>query len=333
MTNDQENRMNRDLDVQTCVGRADIALVLGAITEYPGLKALLDAKNERLRGLKLRQFSNLRTQNAELKLWRVRITPVNLQLSAALIALGTNLEDPSILDEAKLTEASLNKLSNPNFVEKTQKLFSLCGTHSAALANYQITPAFLENYETMVDNLKSAFAAMVEAKAEQKQITEEIETLLKEVDNVVLRIAILFETLKETQPVFYGIFQAAYHVPDAPGSPFSAIGYAIDAETGLGIARCRLRITSFQPLENPPDPSGEKGVPMKNPTPSYTDLMKSVKYTSPNAAFRYRNLPAGTYELTAYMAGYADVKLTFYVNTGKSTEVIIRLQKAATAAA
>lgn len=330
---EQEIRFYRDQAVQACVGRPDIAPLLGAVSEYPDLKMSLDAKIDRLQVLKTRQFANLRTQNAEVKIWRTRITPFSLQLSSALVALGTKLEDPSILDEATFSASKLKRLNDPNFVEKTQKLLSLGTTHIAALANYQITPEFLEKYETMCDNLKGAFTALVEAKVEQKQITEEIETTLKEIDTLLLRIAIIVDTFKETQPVIYGLFRAAYHVPNAPGSTLSASGYVFDAETGVGIAKCRLKITGFQPLEDPPDASGEKGMMKKSSTPSYTDMMKSVKYTSPNAAFRYKNLPAGTYELTAYLAGYSEVRVTFYVNTGLSAEVFIRLQKVATEAA
>jgi hypothetical protein len=332
MTNEQENRFYRDLAIRACIGRPDIALILGAITEYPALETSLEAKTERLQVLKDTQFANLRTKNADVFIWRTRITPFSLQLSAALIALGTKLEDPTILDEAKCSEATLKRLSNSKLVEKTQKLLSLSGTHSAKLAIYQIIPAFLDNYETLFTGLRDAVAALVEAKAEQKQITREIKTTLKEVDDLILRIWLIVETLKESQPVFYGIFKALYHVPDAPTSALSASGYVVDAATGEGIAKCRIKITGFTPLADPPLPSNGNEVLKKSTTPSYTELTKSVKYTSPNAGFRYRNLQAGTYELTAYLAGYSEVKVTFYVNTGIPAEVFIRLHKLETEA-
>jgi len=333
MRNEQENRLNRDLAVQACVERTDIAPVLGAVPEYPGLKASLDEKNGRLLLLKARQFADLRTLNATRDLLRVRATPITLQLSAALVALGTIDEDPSILDEASFSPSLLKRFSDPNFVQKTQKILSLCNAHKAALAIYHVTSDMIESYETLTGDLSNSARAVVDARAEKKQITREIDTTLKENDSVIARIAIIVETLKEAHPVFYEIFRNASHVANAPGSTLSANGSVVDADSGEGIAKCRLKITGYTPLLDPPEAVKENEVLKKSTTQSMTELTKSVKYTSPNAAFRFRNLPAGTYEITAYLAGYNEVKTTFYVNTGITAELFIKLPKLATAAA
>jgi hypothetical protein len=333
MTNEQDNRLNRNLGVGACVERPEIAPVLGAVPEFPGLKASLDAKNGRLLLLKARQFADLRTLNAARDLWRLRVTPITLQLSAALVALGTKEEDPSILDEASFSPSLLKRFNDPNFVQKTQKILSLCSEHKAALTIYHVTSDMIESYETMVGDLGNAVKAVVDARAEKKQITREINTTLKETDTIIARIAIIVETLKEAYPVFYEIFRNACHVVNAPGSTLSANGLVVDADSGEGIAKCRLKITGYTPLVDPPEAVKENEVLKKSTTQSLTELTKSVKYTSRNAAFRYKNLPAGTYEIAAYLAGYNEVKSTFYVNTGITAELFIKLPKLATAAA
>jgi len=330
----QKNRQTRDLNVKTCLEMGVIVAILAAIPEYAALKALLDAYMGRLEELQIKQFTYLRGLIAARMAWRTKTIAACLQLAAPLVALAVKTDDEALLAEATVTKSSLESLNYNELAAKSQKLQGLGSTHAPALVVYLITLAFLDGMETINSNYREALLAAQTGKTEQKQITTDIALTLKEIDEVIIRISLIVETLKESQPVFYELFRTAYRLINPATSTLSASGYVLDGLTGEAIVKCRLRIVDFVPLPEPTISDEKVAVVLaKKTSPSYTELTKSVKLSSPFGAFRYRNLANGTYVLAAYRSGYEETRVTFYVNNGECAELYIRMQKVITDAA
>lgn len=332
MNANQKNRVNRGWRVKSCVERSEFTDVLNEFPGFPDSKASLDANLEGLIPLEKRQFTTLKGHIATKKSGRTVLTPMCLQLSVAMVALATFTGNSALLDKVACSATSLKKLTYAKLIVFAQTLLDLGSENRNDLVAYHIQDQFYDAMETAISALNAAMLAELTARDEQKQITVEIEQALKEIGEIQSRFALMAETLRESQPVFYEIFKAAYHLGDVSGNKLSAFGNVIDADTGEALSKCRLKITSFEPLVVPPA-AGEDIDLLRKSTPSFTDMMKSVKLTSIKGRFRYRNLPNGSYELTAFRAGFAEIKVTFFVNTGVTTEVNISLQKVADVAA
>lgn len=327
MNNSQKNELIMNKRAKTCLERSEIATILALIPEYAAFKAALDANILTLESLQDMQFSLRKGLFANKILWREKITPPSLTLAAALVALGSKLEDTAILEEATFTASFLRNMSYAAVAAKGQILCDLGTANETGLAIYNITPAFLVSYQKTIDSFKAAIEASNSGMDEQKRITRDINLGLKATAEALFRIAIIFETLKDTQPASYEMFRNAIRVYTAPVFTLSATGYVLDDETGLPIKKCRLKVTSVELLQEPPGVGGEPVMNGKSTTSVSSELTKTVKLTSALGGFRYKNLANGTYEVTAFRSGYTDLPVTFHVNNGECAEVYFRMQK------
>jgi hypothetical protein len=329
----QKNRQARDLNVKNCVERTEIAPLLAAIPEFPGLKINLDSLIVRLDALEKKQFSHARILNTERRKWRQKSILACLQVVPALLALGTKTENTDILLPASVTKTSLGRLPHRDLLATSRALLALCRKYSPDLLVYMISPELLDAMETTCNSFDAALEAAQIGSKEQKQITGEILLTLKQIDFVLGRIALVVETLKGTQPEFCDIFRNAFHVVHPGGSVLSASGYVVEDDSSMAIKKCRLRITAFQPLEVPMTAYDTLKIMMPKTNTIQAELEMPVKLSSCRGGFRYMNLPDGTYELTAFMAGYNEQRVTFFVNRGLHTKLFIRMQKLGTEAA
>jgi hypothetical protein len=323
----QKNRQARNLRVKSCVERTEIAPVLAAIPEYPGLKTKLDEHVEKLKTLESKQFSQLRILNTERRNWRQKTIRTSMQLVPALMALGSKIENCALLLEAGVSKTSLTRLRQPDLLAKSKALLAMSRTYSPDLLVYLISPEFLDSFEATCNSFDAAMKASQMASKEQKQVTSDILITLKAVDVVLGRIALVVETLKDANPVFFAIFRNAFHVTHTGGSVLSASGYVVDDDSSEVIKKCRLKFTGFQPLEEPPSAadSAFTGKAKIVTEPQRIDI--PVKFTSRNGGFRYMNLPDGTYELTSFLAGYVEQRVVVYVNRGLHAKLHIRMRK------
>jgi hypothetical protein len=333
MKNIQKNRLTKNRRVKSSVEDAVIAPVLAGITEFPSLKSSLDNQIVKVDALQLKQENDLKLLNANRMTGRNKTVFVCLQLAAALLALGTKTENNELILEASINKSGLRKLNHADLAAKAAALLALGVAHSPELAIYLITPSFLDNMETTINEFSEAIDAANTGRDRQKQCTEDIELSLKDSDIVIGRVALIMETLKEAYPESYATFRNACRIINTGGSSVMASGTVLDAETGEAISRCRIKITAFELLEEPPADGEENEGSTRRRTPSYTDMIKSVKFTSTKGAFRYKNLADGTYEVTAFRSGYSNTKTTFYVNRGECAEVYLRMQKVKKSAA
>lgn len=328
----QKNRQTRDLNVKSCIEKPDIAPVLDEIPEYPALKTRLDDDIIKLETLQLKQFTILRGLNAARTSWRRKTILACLQLSSRLVALGTQTEDEALLAAARVTMTSLTRLRHLDLVAKSQGLVDLGIIHLPELLIYRITPEIMTEMANTCSSFREAVVAAEAGRVAQKQVTNDILQTLKSIDVILDRIALLVETLKEEEPLFYELFRMAFRVVHTGGSVLSASGYVVDGDTREGIHKCQIKITHYQPLQ---EPAIEGGLIKGGITPkvlnAYTDM--PVKLTSPNGGFRFKNLADGTYELAAFRSGYNEERVLFYVNNGECAEVIIRMRKLGTEAA
>jgi len=321
----QKNRQARDLRVKSCVEWAEIAPVLAAIPEYPGLKIELDKLVEKLKTLESKQFSQLRILNTERRNWRQKTIQICLQLVPALMALGTKTENCALLLDAGVSKTSLTRLRHPDLHAKSRVLLALGRTYSPDLVVYLISPEFLDSFEVTCDRFEAALKAAQIGSKEQKQVTGDILLTLKAVDVVLGRIALIVETLKDANPVFFAVFRNAFHVTHTGGSVLSASGYVVDDDSSVVMKKCHLKITAYQPLADPVAASNETNI--VKPKTNTESLNIPVKLTSRNGGFRFMNLSDGTYELTAFLAGYVEQRIVFYVNRGLHAKLFIRMRK------
>ena len=327
MNNSQKNELIMNKRAKTCLERSEIAVILALIPEYAAFKEALDANILTLETLQDMQFSLRKSLFANKILWREKITPPSLTIAAALVALGSKLEDTAILEEATFTASYFRNMSFAAVAAKGQILCNLGNANETGLAIYNITPAFLVTYQKTIDSYKAAIEASDSAMDQQKRITSDINLAFKATGESIFRIAIIFETLKGTQPAAYEMFRNAIRVNNAPVYSLSATGYVFDEETGLPIKKCRLKVTAVQLLQDPPGVEGEPLMNGKSTTIASSELTKTVKLTSSLGGFRYKNLPNGTYEVTAFRSGYNNLPVTFHVNNGDCAEVNFRMQK------
>ena len=329
----QKNRLSRNQRVINCLEREEISALLASVPEYVELKAALDQHTSRIEMLQTQQFSFRRIVYARQLQMRDKTIPVCLTLATALFALGTRTEDTMLLEAATVNDSGLKALPFFLLASKALNLTSLATTFKTELQVYFLTEDAIESARLTAENFAAAVEAANAAMDEQKQMTAGIIVLLKETDGIVKRIALVVNTLKVLQPRCCELFEIACRVVHAARTTLSASGYVLDDTTGDSIAKCRMKITSVKLLGEPTRYGEKPGIAAKKLPTTTAELTKTIKLSSVNGAFRYKNLPDGTYEVTAFRSGYANQTVLFHVNAGDCAEVIIRLQKSEQAAA
>jgi hypothetical protein len=329
----QINRFSRDERSESTLESGEIVPLLQLIPGYSQRKVLLSTHMARVRTLRQQQFSISRGLTAVKNTRQAELIPFCLKLSVAGVAYGKNTKDAAFVKKAAIKKSKLEKLSFTKLIVFAQDLFDLGFPVSTDLVAYHITGTFFDDMQEAIHALEAAKLAANKAMDQQKQITAEIDQLLKLIDEDLAEIIIMVETLRDSQPVFCEVFSNATRINDVAGTTLSLVGSILDAATGEVIPKCRVRISGFTPLEEPATDEENTAASKKKSASGGTEFTKSVKFASANGMFRYKNLPSGTYELAVYMAGYLGQKVTFYVNTGLSTEISIRLQKTVVTAA
>jgi hypothetical protein len=334
MKTSELNRQTMVIRVDSCLDATDFALALAPITEYPPCKVSLGTNIGWLDQLQKKQFTNLRFLIVSRNAGRTKTIAVDMKLSAALKALAIKTENQSLLDEATFTKTSLTRLSFNQLAAKTQTLFGLATTYSAQLGIYGLTPAIIDTMETTISDFVAAINAAEAGKDDQKQITADISKVLDTIEkDDIYRISLMVDTLKDTHPALYERFAIAKRVINTGGANISAKGKVIDFETGQPVPNCKIMITSAQPQEYPVPAGEQEPVEKKKTASGSPEFTKSVKISSQNGGWWYKNLPDGAYELTAFKMGFTEQRMQFFVNTGEITQITVRLQKLKTAVA
>lgn len=164
---------------------------------------------------------------------------------AAVTAYAVSINDPALAASVHFTPSKLEKMNDINFINAAAHIHSVTNTHVAALAPYNITPAFLT--ELLADiNFYSVIAPKPKAmRAQVKSYTSDVKTavsrmttfLRKSLDNLVRSIypATPFMSAYFNSRIIYNYNEHSTGIK----------GTVTNMETGRGISKVVIEILDY----------------------------------------------------------------------------------------
>lgn len=281
-------------------------------TAYPDLKEAIDEGITAEQTLASNQETRLRNSSAAKNQSKDAACEYAIDLSRKVKAFAVVKGNKTLLDQVKYTISKLKRTPDNKLVRILESVLAIAAENIEGIEEYGVTQQFLTRGNALLESLKSEIENFLICKAEQKQFTAQLGKQIKSTNLLFRTLDAMVETMRLSDPAFYMLYRNARTIKKSSNSKISAIGKAIDAETGLPLPNATI---SIQLADN-----------AKSLT-SGADLVKNVKRTSSLGGFQFKSLATGTYIVTVSYAGYADQQVIVHINEGVLSRFEIPLTK------
>jgi hypothetical protein len=199
-----------------------------------------------------------------------------------------------------------------NLVQIFESLLNCANEFLESVTEYGVTEQMLSDGADLLANLKSEMQNLMLIRAEQKQLTAQLQQQFKTTDAELGNIDAMVETMRLSDPVIYRLYQNARRKQKSASSKLSLLGKVIDADTQQPLPKARITIQSCDTSKT---------------LSAGSDLARNVKIAGPQGGFHNKNMQTGSYLLKVSYAGHADQEITVHVNEGILSRVEIPLTR------
>lgn len=226
------------------------------------------------------------------------------------VAMASNTNNTALLSLLNYSDTEFSKCTDSKLASICQVIRDAANTNVTALAPYGVTPAMIATLQTTINSFNAAILKVRVDSTGSSETTKQLATYFKTLTATWKKIDTLVEMLRISHPAFYSEYQKVRKVI-ARGRTSVALKFkTINAHTGIAEPNVTLVITPA---------NGTQKAMATNNKPIY------IKKTTIKGGAYLRNLPDGTYNITATKSGFQDSIVTISVVNGQSTSVTIQL--------
>ena len=283
-----------------------------SFTAYPGLKESFDKGVDNEQSIASDQESHMRNSVAAKQSVRDSAIGYVLDLKNRISACAIVKQNQTLLDSVKFTSGKLKRSSDNKLVRIFETVLAIGAGNSEIVLEYGVTEQFLTDGSDLLEDLKAQIQNLLLNKAEQKQLTAQLEQQFK-ITNVPLKtIDAIVETMRSSDSVLYGVYKSARGIKKSASAKASAIGKVMDTITRQPLPKAKITVLKYE--SNKALVSGP-------------DLVKNVKIAGTLGGFVLKSLSTGSYLVTVSYAGYIDQEVIVHVNEGVLTRFEVLLTK------
>ena len=236
--------------------------------------------------------------------------------SRKLVAYATFTGNTVLLNEIKISESDLKRLSDADLRTKGQAMYDRAQSNVAALAAYGILPAMQTNLQGLITSFTAAIPKPRLGIDEKKQATQQLVALFATMETALANLDVAIEIVHSSQVVFYNGYKSARETIKTGSVTLSVKGVISDAASGAPIQGA---IIEFVPAD--------AAVPMAKAGRSAASPVAVTKKSAAKGGIKVKSLPAGTYVVTVKKVGYADTVVTLHVNANETSELYVSIAK------
>ena len=234
-------------------------------------------------------------------------------IASKVEAYAMNVNNAVLVSEIHFTESDLTKLAATELRDDCQKIYDRANTNIAALATYGITAAILTAFQTAINNFNVSIPKPKLGVAERKQLTSQLTSLFAANDSLLISIDKLIETVRVSQPSFYGVYKNSRKLTDT------------------GIHKLVLKVKVIDSSDNNPIKNVELRFVKVNAADQKTilpDVKPIVHKTATHGGVNVKHLAEGAYSVTLTKNGYKSKNIIVNITHGEMAVVEVVMEKA-----
>jgi len=286
------------------------ATVTGQIPGLTPLIATVQSIMTAITTLKVQQEFDRSGDTNQKKLLRSTVILQGKDIARRGVALAVNTNNAALKALLDYTDSDFAKSSDSNLVSICQVIRDTANTNVTALAPYGVTAAMIATLQTTINSFSAAIPKVRIDTTGSGATTKQLTTYFKTLKDTFKKIDSLIDMVQISNPTFYDEYQKVRKVIVRGRTTVALMFKTINAQTGAPEANVTLAIT--------PAASFQKAM-VNNTKPIF------IKKTTVKGGGFLRNLPDGTYNITATKSGYQESVVTASIVNGQSTTVTIQL--------
>jgi len=241
---------------------------------------------------------------------RSSVILLSKDIAARAVAMASNTNNIALLSLLNYSDTDFSRSTDSKLVSISQVIRDAANTNVTALAAYGVTPAMIATLQTTINSFSAAILKVRVDTTGSSETTKLLASYFKTLKATWKKIDTLVEMLRISHPAFYREYQNVRKVIVRGHSSVALKFKTINAQTGTPEPSVTLTVT--------PANDTKKSVAVSS-KPIF------IKKTTLKGGGYLRNLPDGTYNITANKTGFQESTVTISVVNGQSNTVTIQL--------
>lgn len=243
---------------------------------------------------------------------RNKLSKSSIDTSNKLAAYAMVTNNKILSKEIHVTESELLNASDPKLLDMALILHAKATEHMQGAETYDITPEYLTNLYSLIEQFRQAIPSTRARVTESKAVTDQLALLTKENDMLLENMDTLVEVIKYSHPEFYSKYKDTRKVINLTSGSLALIVNIANSGNDESIKGATITILHAS-----------------KDNASIPDLAQKtvLKRISKNGTVRVKHLPKGTYIIIIEKPGYETVTQTVSISSGDKVVVEIKLTK------
>lgn len=284
---------------------------LSLIPGITPLIASIQSTNASIAIAKVQQEANNSRNTILKKQLRHAVIAQSIDIASRLMAMSLNTNNAALQALIDYTKTDLVKSTDSNLISICQVIRDNANTHVTLLAPYGVTPALVATLQTTINSFSAAIPKARIDTTGSAEITRQLIQHFNDLRITWKKIDILVEIVRLSHPAFYDEYKKLRRIITRGTIPHSLIVQTLNAQTEAPEPNVIITLTSVNDT--------------LKATPKVNKALL-VKKTAQGGRGFLRNIPDGTYHVTAAKTGFHDSVMTIAINNGESTSLTIKLQ-------
>lgn len=300
------------MSMSTILFMQNHAATLSLIPGITPLIASVQSTNASIAIAKVQQEANNSRNTILKKQLRHAVITQSIDIASRLMAMSLNTNNAALQALIDYTKTDLVKSTDSNLISICQVIRDNANTKATTLlAPYGVTPAMVATLQTTINSFSAAIPKARIDTTGSAEITRQLIQHFNDLRITWKKIDILVEIVRLSHPAFYGEYKKLRRIITRGTIPHSLIIQTLNAQTEAPEPNVIITLTSVNDA-------------LKATSKINKALL--VKKTAKGGRGFLRNIPDGTYHVTAAKTGFHDSVMTIAIINGESTSLTIKLQ-------
>jgi len=244
---------------------------------------------------------------------RAAMTDKALFMENRLQSYANVTNDPELLESIRYSATDLKKARDTDVVGICNTILAKANANAAAIVTYGVTAAMITELQAAITAYSATLAKPKAAKSQTKTATENLVTLFREADDLLIkRLDLDIELFKTSKPELYSQYKTARIIISTGGGASSVLGSVTNVANGEV-----LKGVSFTFV-------AENDGQMK--ATAAESAKPIVKKSADKGKFR-ATLPENSYRVIVEKIGFKKQEIIITVANGETTNLKVELEK------
>lgn len=255
------------------------------------------------------QGQNRKGHTAGKNALRKKLTALTMKNASKLALLARQNGNKVLMEEARLKESELNRLTENTFVEKATIIWERVESNLPNLEDQAVTVDTQSSFHEVIKAFNAAISIPRVEISEKSKATQTLKALYQSADSAIEDMDLAAASAKDEMPEFYNGYKAARVLVDTSSGSILIKGSAREQISGKPVGRAIFTFSNAGGLSS----NGNGHV---------------VKRTTENGNFLLKSIIPGTYKVVVSKPGYREKEVSVIVNPGEKMDLKVELEKA-----